>query len=269
MQNHKISVIIPVYNAEKTVGNILEKLISQNYRNIEIIAINDGSKDSSWGILQKFAKKDKRVIVINQENAGVSAARNTGLQKVSGEFITFIDSDDDISSDIISTLAENIIEKSEFILCGMTFNGIEMTAQGAQVEGVEEVTRYVLISLLTKNLLYGPYCKLFRHDIVADHMIQFPLGVKYGEDTIFVLNYLSKVKNLQVVDEALYVYQMTNTGLAASNSSVRIYRRARSEALGDFAKRSSTFKNRAIYVLVKLRWCAAYLKALYLEKRKK
>lgn len=81
MYKLKISVIIPVYNVEKTVGNILKKLIFQNYQDIEIIAVNDGSKDDSWKILQKFAKKDKRIITVNQKNAGASAARNTGIRK--------------------------------------------------------------------------------------------------------------------------------------------------------------------------------------------
>lgn len=87
MQNPKISVIIPVYNAEKTIGNILGKLIAQEYRNIEIIAVNDGSGDDSLKILQHFAKKDKRVVVVDQTNAGASIARNVGIHKSTNEYL--------------------------------------------------------------------------------------------------------------------------------------------------------------------------------------
>jgi len=267
MLSPKISVIIPVYNAEKTVGNILEKLISQNYKNIEIIAVNDGSKDDSWKILQKFAKKDKRIITINQKNAGASAARNVGIEKAAGDFITFIDSDDDISDQLILTLAKQIKKNMDFIMCGMSINGKEIVAPDTFIKNKKLITQYVLKSLLVKNLFYGPCCKLFLRSIILDNKIRFPEEIKYGEDTIFVLNYLSRVSTILIINQSLYMYQNTSAGLAASNNSILKYRKARSGALELFIRDISCPKIKVVYTLLKIRWNIAYIKALLLRNK--
>lgn len=262
MQNHKISVIIPVYNAEKTIGNILEKLISQNYRNIEIIAINDGSQDSSWKVLQKFTKKDERIIAIDQKNAGASAARNVGIKESTGDFITFIDSDDDISNKLISELTSRIKNNPDFIMCGMSINKKAVVAVDAFIEGREQLTRYVLKSLLTKNLLYGPYCKLFRRDIVVKNGIKFPVEVKYGEDTIFVMTYLKFASAITVIGKALYFYDFQQTGLASANNTNKSFREARLAALKGFMGAKSNFLDISLYLLIRLRWFASYWKGI-------
>ena len=263
MQNPKVSVIIPVYNAENTVGNILEKLISQEYRNIEIIIVNDGSTDSSWKTLQKFAKVDSRVIAINQMNAGASAARNVGIMNASGKFVTFIDSDDDISGRLICELMSHVKDDSDFIMCGMSINDKEMLAPNALIEDGESITRYVLKSLLTKNLLYGPYCKLFRRSIILDNAIQFPEDVKDGEDTIFVLNYLRHVRNITNIQQALYNYNLQPSGLASTNNTKIAFRRARTSALNMFMRDSElSIISIAICALLKVRWLLAFVKCL-------
>lgn len=261
MQNHKISVIIPVYNAEKTVGNILEKLISQSYRNIEVIAINDGSRDDSWKVLQKFAKEDKRIIAIDQKNVGASAARNEGIEKATGEFITFIDSDDDISNKLISELASHLKNDSDFIMCGMSINNKVVVAPKASIKAGKLLSRYVLKSLLTKNLLYGPYCKLFRRDIIAKYKIQFPEEVKYGEDTIFVLNYLRYANDIITIDRVLYAYNFRPSGLAAANSTNIAFRKARLGALKLFMDNSKLSHGTVLlYLLLRIRWALSLLK---------
>jgi glycosyltransferase EpsJ len=263
MRSPKISVIIPVYNAEKTVGNILEKLVSQNYRNIEIITVNDGSKDDSWKVLQKFAKKDNRIIAIDQKNAGVSAARNAGIRKATGEFITFIDSDDDISDQLIWELASHIKNNSDFIMCGMSINGKEVIAQDVFMEDKKTITQYVLKSLLTKNLLYGPCCKLFRHSIIYNNKVLFPDGVEYGEDTIFVLNYLRYVNNITNIRQALYDYNFQPSGLASTNNKNSIFRTARINALKEFiANIHLSPLDSSLYLLLRSRWMFAFVKSI-------
>lgn len=267
MQSPKISVIIPVYNAEKTVGNILEKLISQNYKNIEIITIDDGSKDSSWKILQEFAKQDNRVIMVSQKNAGASAARNTGIRKATGEFITFIDSDDDISDQLIMTLASQIKNNSDFIMCGMNINDKEIVAPNVFIENRRLITQYVLRSLLTKNLLYGPYCKLFRRDIIVDNKIKFPQAINYGEDTIFVLDYLSHTGNIINIQQSLYAYNFQPSGLASTNNTNIIFRKARNNALKKFTSNGIlSFRNIFLYLALRSRWGASYYKSVYMRR---
>lgn len=263
MKNPKISVVIPVYNAEKTIGNILEKLITQEYRNIEIIAVNDGSKDDSWKILEGFSKKDKRVIAIDQKNAGASTARNVGINKSTGEFITFVDSDDDISDKLISELAKHIKDNSDFIMCGMSMNDKEIVAPDVFIENKKLITQYVLKSLLTKNLLYGPYCKLFRRSIIAGNNIQFPAEVKYGEDTVFVLNYLSHSNNIINIQRALYYYNFQLSGLASANNTNLRFRKARADALKSFVSINKlSLWAAAIHSALRLRWQLAFIKCI-------
>ena len=96
---YKISVIVPVYNVEKFLAQCLESLVLQTYKNLEIIIVDDGSSDNSYKIYKKYAKSDSRIQIIKQKNAGVSAARNTGLASATGEYVHFIDSDDYIDID--------------------------------------------------------------------------------------------------------------------------------------------------------------------------
>ena len=113
-----LSVIIPVYNVQEYLGRCLESVIQNTYKNLEIICINDGSTDHSFEILQEYAKKDRRFIVINQKNMGVSAARNTGLEIASGENIAFIDSDDWIHPQYFEILLKmQEICKSDISVC--------------------------------------------------------------------------------------------------------------------------------------------------------
>lgn len=262
MTRSKISVIIPVYNAEKTIGNIISKLVVQKYKNIEIIAINDGSVDNSLGILRKFAKKDNRVIVVNQKNAGASAARNVGIKKATGKFITFIDSDDDISDELIYELARYARNGTDFIMCGMSIGDKTIIAPNMHIEKKSSIVNYVLRSLLTKNLLYGPCCKLFRRAIIIDNKVMFPEDVSYGEDTIFVLSYLRYAANFAVIEQSLYRYNFQPSGLAANNAAVASFRSARSRALDDFVRDALSLRNITIYAALRVRWSLAYLKCL-------
>ena len=100
----KISIIVPVYNTEKYLSKCLNSLIKQTYKDIEIIVVNDGSKDKSLEIAKKFAKQDNRIKVFNKENGGLSSARNFGIEKASGEYIGFVDSDDYIKENMFEIL---------------------------------------------------------------------------------------------------------------------------------------------------------------------
>ncbi len=94
MNNSMISVIVPVYNVEKYLSKCLDSIINQTYQNLEIICVDDGSTDSSPMILEEYAKKDSRIKIITRQNGGLSAARNTGVKNATGEFVSFVDSDD-------------------------------------------------------------------------------------------------------------------------------------------------------------------------------
>lgn len=105
--NEKISIIIPVYNLEKYIKRTAESVLKQTYTNIEVIIVDDGSSDESWKIIQKIADKDNRVIPIHQENGGVTSARLKGVRRSTGEWIGFVDGDDEIESDMYEILLNN------------------------------------------------------------------------------------------------------------------------------------------------------------------
>ena len=104
MENISLSIIVPVYNVENYLIRCLDSLVNQTLKEIEIICINDGSKDNSLNILEEYAKKDSRIIILNQENAGLSAARNAGMEIAKGEYIGFVDSDDWVDLDFFEKL---------------------------------------------------------------------------------------------------------------------------------------------------------------------
>ena len=110
--NNKVSIIVPIYNAEKWLEKCINSIIKQLYHNIEILLVNDGSTDKSLEICQKFAKKDNRIIIIDKPNEGVSKSRNIGIEKATGEYIKFVDSDDWLEENTCEELVE-LIEKEK------------------------------------------------------------------------------------------------------------------------------------------------------------
>ena len=114
MENIKISVIIPVYNVEKYIGQCLDSIVNQTYKNLEIIIVNDGTKDNSMRVVEKYLS-DKRIKIINKENGGLSSARNKGMEEVTGEYISFVDSDDWIELDTYERLIKNLTNEDVII----------------------------------------------------------------------------------------------------------------------------------------------------------
>ena len=106
-----VSIIIPAYNAEKYIEQCIDSIISQTYKNIEVIIVNDGSTDNTLAICEKYAKEDKRIKIVKKKNEGVSKARNDGIKIATGKYIMFIDSDDYIDDDYIEIMHKNIVEK--------------------------------------------------------------------------------------------------------------------------------------------------------------
>ena len=118
-EDYKISIIVPAYNVQKYIKQCLESIINQTYKNLEIIVVNDGSKDKTLDIIENIAKIDERIIVINQENQGVSASRNNGLKSANGDFIMFVDSDDWLDLDTCEVLIKEAVkENANVVMCG-------------------------------------------------------------------------------------------------------------------------------------------------------
>ena len=201
----KFSIIVPVYNVENYLAKCLDSLINQTYTNIEIICINDGSTDNSLEILNEYARIDNRVILINQENQGVSAARNRGLTVATGDYVLFVDSDDWIESDTCKILIENLITNNSDII---VFNHYAIT---------ENIKRP--INLVGSNR-FTVWNALYKTKIIKNNNIKFPIDIKISEDYFFKFNYLFYVKNIQYINNYLYFYNLTN-----DNSATKGYKK--------------------------------------------
>ena len=117
-KNIEVSIIVPVYNVEEYLERCLESIINQTFKNIEVIALNNGSTDNSLNILLKYAEKDKRIKVIDNYNLGVSEARNNGIREANGKYIVFVDSDDWLDKDMIEIIYSNIVENDcDLVMC--------------------------------------------------------------------------------------------------------------------------------------------------------
>lgn len=214
-----ISVIIPVYNVEKYISECLESLINQTYKNLEIILINDGSRDNSGAICDKYKEKDSRIKVIHKENGGVSLARNSGLEIAKGDYIAFVDGDDYLDKEYFEKLLKILKEKQvEIVLCGFNKvydNNTEKVTKGKNlVMRKEEFLKDILNVQGGAGIVHS---KLWKKEAMQG--IKFDKEIKIGEDSFFCIQAVKNVNNVYVLDEALYNYRFNNT------SAVRKYKK--------------------------------------------
>lgn len=205
-----ISVIVPVYNIEKSLYVCIESIVNQTYKNFELILIDDGSFDNSGTIIDTYAHFDSRVLLIHQKNKGVSNARNVGLSIASGDYICFIDSDDYIDKDYLHLLFEVVREPFDLSICGFDWirnnEIVNRTLLGA--EGKQIVNKCDVMDFL--NLVSSPWVKLFRADIIRDGSISFPEDISYGEDLLFNFEYIDKIDKICVLNKPSYHYVTDN-----------------------------------------------------------
>ena len=213
-----ISVIIPVYNVERYLARCLDSVLRQTYSNIEVIVVNDGSTDKSGVICDDYQQADKRVIVIHQENGGVSSARNKGLDIAKGDYIYFCDPDDYLENNILYELwASMQNNRTDIAICKYDANiyvndelrKTEIKGQGFPEDVMSVPT--MLVEFHKNTLLFMVWNKLFRHSIICEHFIRFP-DLKRLEDASFVYVYLKYVKSISIVSSTLYHYSIFRDG---------------------------------------------------------
>lgn len=224
-----VSVIVPVYNAEKYVEKCMRSIINQSFKDIEIILVNDGSSDGSLDIAMQYAERDARVKVFSQRNQGVSAARNLGIEKATGQHICFVDADDYIDSTMIEKLVQ--VSSADVLgVCNFAHNDSEekilchMPASNYIKTGTDLYEDY-LAGPLGTQIAFSACNKLFSMRTISNYKIEFPTGITIGEDMLFVLRYLCHTKQLRCVDEALYHYsiRLDSTMNAVSRDYLKDY----------------------------------------------
>ena len=208
--NPLISVILPVYNMEAYLARCLDSVLNSTYQNLEILCVDDGSRDRSLGILREYEAKDSRIVVIAQANSGVSAARNAGLEIMHGDFVLFIDSDDFIHPQAISLLLQAQQTTKADIVIGNydVVKEKDLPVTTAQIDESTCAPKSVSWVQVFKNYYWGAFCwgRLISAALVQDK--RFPVGVRIAEDSIFFTSLFDDPESISccVIDEPLYHY---------------------------------------------------------------
>lgn len=221
--NHFISIIVPVYNAEELLPRCINSLLAQSYSRIEIILIDDGSSDGSGYLCDKFASIDNRVRVIHQANAGVSTARNKGMSLATGDFLCFVDADDEVEPNYISSFVQGITPEVDLV-----FQGFCEIRDGHCIRWTPPEQHFAegelteAISLLNKQSvhLFGyVYTKLYRRSIIQENSLAFRQDISLTEDRIFALEYLIHARQMQLVSTSAYRYYIQPNSLTTRRRS--------------------------------------------------
>lgn len=210
-----VSIIIPVYNAEKTIERCVASVLRQQYPQKEIILINDGSKDGSLEILRRLEEQHDEITVVDKPNGGVSSARNAGLEICTGNYVTFIDSDDYyLSDDYVANMAALLDENEsiDLVISGFTLlSGTQRTAYAA-TSHTKDIAALALDfwQYVRMDVTNSPWNKMYRRNLIS---CMFPTEMTMGEDAVFVLRYLQNCRAVVFDDNCGYgyVYELSST----------------------------------------------------------
>ena len=221
----KVSIIVPVYNAEKMIGRCLDSILAQDYKDIEAIVVDDGSKDSSFEIISEYAKKDERVIAIHKDNSGVSSTRNLAISKATGDYIQFIDADDWLPFDSTKLLVRTIEEDKTDMVIADFYRVIDdkYSRKGSiRKPGVYSIDEFADKMLLSPaDFYYGVlWNKLYKKEIIDKYDIRMDESISMSEDLIYNLQYFEHIEKLSVLKSPVYYYVKTEGSLVTQNVSV-------------------------------------------------
>ncbi|HEO8418045.1 TPA: glycosyltransferase [Yersinia enterocolitica] len=209
----ELSIIIPIYNADKYLDKCISSFLNQTYKNIELILVDDGSNDNNLSICQKYQLLDKRVKFYHQENNGPSSARNVGLEYAIGEYVAFIDADDYISEDMYKELMD-LIKKENFnlIISPLIHEFIgrknkEVFPSNLYYYGLinnSSVDANKIYPLFETSLINGLCGKIYKANTIKEHQLRMPEEIRYAEDLIFNIDYLQYCKDIYLTDKAFH-----------------------------------------------------------------
>ena len=226
-----ISIIVPVYNGEKYIQACVEALLNQDYTNIEVILVNDGSSDSSQKLIDEAADKDSRIVPVYQENAGVSAARNHGIKKSKGDYICFVDVDDCVSKDYVSYMYNMLKETgADISLVPHAKNFVGELNDTDVIEHMSDKRIKVCSGIdAAKDLLYyhikmSCWSKLFRRKLIEESGIEFQSQLFCGEGFNFCTECFLKAEKVAIGFKTIYYYRVDNPNSAMTKFNINLIR---------------------------------------------
>ncbi|MGN7385518.1 glycosyltransferase [Sporosarcina sp. SAFN-015] len=229
----KVSIIVPIYNVEKYLKRCLISIQNQRLKDIQIILVNDGSKDNSLEICREFEAIDDRVVLIDKPNGGVSSARNAGIMVAEGEYIGFIDPDDWIEPEMFEALyQQGLKNNADICICNYVIEQNEksipviMDIEKEILEGKEIIENIVVNMIGSSNLnsgsqtVMGSACRLIiKKDLIEKYSLSFNVNIPLMEDLLFCVAAFSKARRVQIINGTYYHY------FQKASSAIRIYRK--------------------------------------------
>jgi len=209
MNNPLVSIVVPCYQNGQTLERTIQSIQAQTIGDWELITVDDGSKDDTLAVLTKLAENEPRMRVLHQENGGVSAARNAGMTQATGKWISFVDADDHLTPHALEYLL-SLTDEDTDIVCG-TYE-IRFHDEGGRTElhaCADGDLQAVLESLIRGDSALNSMCaRLYRTDMLREHQICAPVGVKVGEDVLFNLDAFMAARAWRMCDEVIYLYEL-------------------------------------------------------------
>lgn len=232
MSKPKVSIIVPVYNAQDRLAVCVDSILNQSFSGFELILVNDGSKDNSLLICNEYAQKDSRVVVVDKENSGAGETRNAGLDKAQGEYVVFVDADDSIDQSALEKLLQLITadEDIDMVCCNhyieFADSGDKTFNEKMNIDGdfcvYDDKAQALYIMEEVRSFCY-PWNKIFKREIIQKNNIRFEKQFVTGEDLDFVIKYYYHTRKVVLTNTPLYVYYKDGVGSLCARYKKDLY----------------------------------------------
>ena len=214
-----VSVIVPAYNAEKTLEKCVKSILNQRFRDIEVLLVDDGSRDGTAALCDCLAEEDSRICVFHRENSGVSATRNFALTQARGEYIQFVDSDDWLEEDAVAAMVRAAqTHGSDLVIADYyrVYEGLAQPKSRAQAAGPVDVDAFIRAFTDSPSAFYYGvlWNKLYRRDIIIMHNLRMDESLSWCEDLLFNMSYYKHIASVYVLRMPVYYYVRSMTSLS-------------------------------------------------------
>lgn len=253
-----VTVVVPAYNAEKAIVQCVRSILNQTYRDIEVIVVDDGSRDRTAPLVKKMQDQDNRIRLVSKENGGASSARNLGINEAKGEYLVFVDADDEILPDMLQSLwnarEEYDADLVKTALIRVSNDGSEaiLSSKEKQVYLSKDAWKENFFALM-ENELNSPVAKLYKKAVLDEYHITFNENLELSEDLHFNLQYLEKINRVVFLPDAYYKYYLFNSDVTTRYRENLFMRRKESISLyDDFLRRNGINRDIVPFLYIKL-----------------